>query len=285
MQTSDKDIYAAGDCVEVTNLITQNKQHWPMGDAANLQGRVVAQNVVQGNVEEYDGIIGTGICKVFDFTAGSTGLSEKMAQREGFQNMITAIHAAPDKPGFMGAAPIVIKMVAAKTTGKFLGMQAVGMGDVSKRVAMAAMALHGRMTIADMVNLDLPYAPPFSPAIDNLITAVHVIENKWRHNMEGISSVALKAILDRGDDPFILDVRGTDEFEAMRLGIGETLIPLGALRSSQDKLPKDKNKEIVTYCKISLRGYEASIILKNMGYTNVKVLEGGILAWPYSREK
>jgi NADPH-dependent 2,4-dienoyl-CoA reductase/sulfur reductase-like enzyme/rhodanese-related sulfurtransferase len=285
MQTSDKDIYAAGDCVEVTNLITQNKQHWPMGDAANLQGRVVAQNVVQGNVEEYDGIIGTGICKVFDFTAGSTGLSEKMAQREGFQNMITAIHAAPDKPGFMGAAPIVIKMVAAKTTGKFLGMQAVGMGDVSKRVAMAAMALHGRMTIADMVNLDLPYAPPFSPAIDNLITAVHVIENKWRHNMEGISSVALRETLDRGNDPFILDVRGTDEFEAMRLGIGETLIPLGALRSSQDKLPKDKNKEIVTYCKISLRGYEASIILKNMGYTNVKVLEGGILAWPYSREK
>ncbi len=285
MQTNDPDIYAAGDCVEVTNLITRNKQHFPMGDAANLQGRVVAQNAVLGNVEEYDGVIGTGICKVFDFTAGSTGLSEKMAQREGFQNIITAIHAAPDKPGFMGAAPVIIKMVAAKTTGKFLGMQAVGMGDVSKRLAMGAMALHGRMCISDMVNLDLPYAPPFSPAIDNLITAVHVIENKWRRNMTGISSVEVKAKVDAGENPFILDVRGPDEFEAMRLGIGETLIPLGALRSRAAELPADKSAEIITYCKISLRGYEGALILKGLGYTNVKVMEGGIIAWPFPREK
>ena len=285
MQTSDPHIYAAGDCVEVTNIITQNKQHWPMGDAANLQGRVAAQNIVFGNIEEYNGIIGTGICKVFDFTAGSTGLSQKMAEKEGFQNIITAIHAAPDKPGFMGASPIIIKMIAAKSTGRFLGMQAVGTGDVSKRVAMAAMALHGRMCISAMVNLDLPYAPPFSPAIDNLLTAVHVIENKWRNNMDGISSVELMKKLDNGEKPFILDTRGKDEFDAVSLGIGETLIPLGAIRDNRDKLPADKNTEIITYCKISLRGYEASCILKEYGYKNVKVLEGGIAAWPYPLKK
>jgi len=285
MQTNDPDIYAAGDCTEVTNLITHNKQHFPMGDAANLQGRVVAQNVVKGNFAEYQGVIGTGICKVFDFTAGSTGLSQKMAEREGYKNIITAVHAAPDKPGFMGAAPVIIKLVAAKTTGKLLGMQAVGMGDVSKRVGMAAMALHGRLCISEMVNLDLPYAPPFSPAIDNLIAAVHLLENKWQRHMEGISPMELMAKLDKGENPFIIDTRGPDEFEQMELGIGETLIPLGALRSKLEMLPKDKDAEIITFCKISLRGYEASCILKAMGYSNVKVLEGGILAWPYPRKK
>jgi rhodanese-related sulfurtransferase len=136
-----------------------------------------------------------------------------------------------------------------------------------------------------MVNLDLPYAPPFSPAIDNFIAAVHVLENKWLERMVGISSVEVKKKVDNKEDVFILDVRGEDEFDAMRLGIGETLIPLGKLRKSTDKLPKDKNKEIIVYCKISLRGYEASCFLQSQGYTNVKVLEGGIIAWPFAREK
>ncbi len=281
MQTSDPDVYSAGDCVEVTNLITHEKQLWPMGDAANLQGRIAAQNMVYGNIEEYEGFIGTGICKVFDFTAGSTGLSEKMAKREGYENIIKVTHAAADKPGFMGAKPIILKLLAAKTTGKFLGLQAVGTGDVAKRLTTAAMALHGRMCIAHLVNLDLPYAPPFSPAIDNFITAIHVLENKWRHYMEGISSIELKEKLDKGEKPFIIDARGKNEYEADRLGIGETLIPLGALRTSLDKLPSDKTTEIITYCKISLRGYEAASFIKSEGYTNVKVLEGGIAAWPY----
>lgn len=285
LQTNDPDIYSAGDCIEVTNLITHNKQHWPMGDAANLQGRVVAQNVVSGNTDEYEGFVGTGICKVFDYTAGSTGLSEKMAQKEGYANLITAVHAAPDKPGFMGGKPVIMKMLADKTTGKFLGMQAVGLGDVSKRISIAAMALHGRLCISHLVNLDLPYAPPFSPAIDNFIAAVHVIENKWRHRMTGISSVEVKKKIDNKEDIFLLDVRGPDEFETMRLGLGEQLIPLGKLRNSVEKLPQDKDKEIIVYCKISLRGYEASCFLKSIGYTNVKVMEGGLLSWPFPREK
>lgn len=284
MQTSDSDIYSAGDCVEVTNLITHEKQLWPMGDAANLQGRVAAQNMVFGNIEEYEGFIGTGICKVFDFTAGSTGLSEKMAEREGYENIIKVIQAAPDKPGFMGGKPIILKLLAEKTTGKFLGLQAVGSGDVAKRLSIAAMALHGRMCISQMVNLDLPYAPPFSPAIDNFITAIHVLENKWRGYMDGISAVELKAKLDKGDKPFIIDVRGPAEYEAMRLDIGENLIPLGKVRTSTDKLPKDKTAEIITYCKISLRGYEAACFLKSLGYENVKILEGGIMAWPYPKK-
>ena len=285
LQTDDPDIYAAGDCIEVTNLVTQNRQHWPMGDAANLQGRVVAQNVVFGNIQEYEGFVGTGICKVFDYCAGSTGLSEKTAKREGYANLITAIHAAPDKPSFMGGKPIIMKLLADKTTGKFLGLQAVGPGDVSKRLAVSAMALHGRMCISHLVNLDLPYAPPFSPAIDNFIAGIHVLENKWRNYMTGISSVEVKAKRDAGEDFFLLDVRGPDEYEEMRLGIGETLIPLGKLRTSGDKLPKDKNTEIIVFCKISLRGYEAACFLRGRGYTDVKVMEGGLVAWPFERER
>lgn len=256
-----------------------------MGDAANLQGRVVAQNVVYGNIQEYEGFVGTGICKVFEYCAGSTGLSEKMAKKEGYTNLITAVHAAPDKPGFMGGKPIIMKLLADKTTGKFLGLQAVGPGDVSKRLAGAAIALHGRMCISHLVNLDLPYAPPFSPAIDNFIAGVHVLENKWRGYMTGISSLEVKEKIDAGEDFFILDVRGPEEFETMRLDLGETLIPLGKLRDNTDKLPKDKNKEIIVYCKISLRGYEASCFLKARGYTQVKVMEGGLIAWPFGLKK
>ncbi len=285
MQTSDPDIFAGGDCVEVTNLVTHNKSLWPMGDAANLQGRVAAQNMVLGNNVSYEGMIGTGICKVFDYVAGSTGLSEKQAKRLGYSNIMTAIQASPDRPGFMGAKPVIIKLVADKTTCKLLGMQAVGTGDVSKRVAIGAMAIHAKMHVYDIVNLDLPYAPPFSPAIDNFIIAGHVLQNKCLGRMTGISSLEVKEKLDRGEKPFFLDVRSPEEYEEMRLGIGETLIPLGKIRSSLDKLPGDKNAEIIVYCKISLRGYEAACCLTAKGYKNVKVLEGGVVAWPFEREK
>ena len=95
----------------------------------------------------------------------------------------------------------------------------------------------------------------------------------------------VKKKIDNKEDIFLLDVRGPDEFEAMRLGLGEQLIPLGKLRDSVAKLPEDKDKEIIVYCKISLRGYEASCFLKSIGYTNVKVMEGGLIAWPFPREK
>jgi len=285
MQTSDRDIYAGGDCVEVTNLVTHQKMIWPMGDAANLEGRVAAQNMVLGNNVEYDGFIGTGICKVFDYVAGSTGLSEKQAKRLGYCNIMTAVQAAPDRPGFMGARPVIIKLVADRTTCRLLGMQAIGTGDVSKRIAIGAMAIHAKMRVFDLVNLDLPYAPPFSPAIDNFIIAAHVLQNKCLGRMEGISSLDVKAKLDAGEVPFLLDVRSPEEFMQMRLGIGEVLIPQEKLRFSRDKLPKDKDKEIIVFCKISLRGYEAYCFLKSWGYTNVRVMEGGILSWPFPREK
>ena len=111
------------------------------------------------------------------------------------------------------------------------------------------------------------------------------MQNKLNGLFKGISAVQLKDRLKEGNKPLLLDVRNPDEYETMRLGIGKRLIPLGQFRKRLNEMPEDKNTEIVVWCKISLRGYEAALVLQANGYTNVKVLEGGIMAWPYKREK
>jgi NADPH-dependent 2,4-dienoyl-CoA reductase/sulfur reductase-like enzyme/rhodanese-related sulfurtransferase len=285
MQTSDTDIYAVGDCVEILNLITGKKVLAPYGDLANLQGRVAGENAASENNVKFPGTIQTGICKVFDYSAGATGLSESFARKLGYDDIITVINASPDKPGFMGGLLLVTKLVADSKTGRILGAQCVGPGNVSRQIAQWAMAIQGKLTVEDIVNSDLPYAPPFSLAIDHFIATAHIMQNKMKGRMVSITSMEVREIPKSGSDAFLLDVRGPDEYEEMRLGIGETLIPLGALRKRLHELPEDKDKEIITYCKISLRGYEASLVLKANGWNNVKVMEGGIMAWPYAREK
>lgn len=284
METSDPDIYAAGDCCEVKNLITGKNVLAPYGDLANLMGRVAGENLHSGRVAKYPGTLQTGVCKLFDYGVGITGLSETKAREAGL-DYVKVINASPDKPGFMQGKLLITKMVADKKSGRVLGAQCLGPGDVSKQLAIWAMAIKGKLTVDDMVNADLPYAPPYSLAIDHSIATAHILQNKMKGVFEGISAMELKEKLDRGDDLFLLDARGADEYEQTRLGIGETLIPIGRLRKRLNELPADKNKEIITWCKISLRGYEAAVLLKAHGYTNVKVLEGGIVAWPYEKEK
>jgi len=285
MQTSDPSIYAAGDCVEIKNLITGKQVHAPYGDLANLEGRVAGENAVLGNTVTFPGSIGTGICKIFDYAAGTTGLSERTARANGFDDIMTVINASPDKPGFMEGKLLVTKMIADRSTGRVLGAQCVGPGAVSKQIAQWAMAIQGGLTVEDLVNSDLPYAPPFSLAIDHFIATAHLMQNKMKGRLKGISSVEVKSKIDSKAPVFLLDVRNPDEFEAMRLGIGETLIPLGALRKRLHELPEDKDAEIICFCKISLRGYEAALVLEANGWKNVRVMEGGIMAWPYSRER
>lgn len=285
LQTADPDIYAVGDCIEIPNLITGYPVHAPFGDLANLQGRVAGENVIDGNVAKFPGTIQTGICKVFDYGVGATGLSKKNCQKAGITNIETVVNASLDKPGFMQGQLLITKLVADKLDGRILGAQVLGPGDVSKQVAIWAMAIKGQLTVEDMVNADLPYAPPYSLAIDHSIATAHIMQNKLRGRFTGISSEQLREKLKTKEPNVLLDVRNPDEYELMRLGIGEKLIPLGQLRKRMDEMPTDKNIEIITWCKISLRGYEAALILQANGYKNVKVLEGGIMAWPYKREK
>jgi len=285
MQTSDPDIYAAGDCVEINNLITGKKVLAPYGDLANLQGRVVGENVAIGDSSTFPGTIQTGICKVFDYSAGTTGLSEKTAIQAGYTDIETTVNASPDKPAFMQGKMLVTKLVVEKQSGKILGAQCVGPGDVSKQIAQWAMAIKGGLTVEDMVNADFPYAPPFSLAIDHGIATAHIMQNKLRGFMKGISCSDVKKKVDKREKIFLLDTRSPEEYEEMRLGIGETLMPIGALRKRLHEIPQNKDAEIICYCKISLRGYEAERLLEANGWENVKVMEGGIMAWPFHREK
>jgi NADPH-dependent 2,4-dienoyl-CoA reductase/sulfur reductase-like enzyme/rhodanese-related sulfurtransferase len=284
MGTSDPDIYAAGDCVEVKNRLTGKVMLAPYGDLANLEGRVAGENAAIGDTARFPGTIGSGICKVFDFAAASTGLSERRAKEAGF-TVVTAINASPDKPGFMGAKPVVSKLVADAATGRILGFACVGAGNVNRQTAEMAMAILGNLTVDDVAMADLPYAPPYSLAIDHAIATAHILQNKMRGLMRGQSSLAVKASLDAGEKPYLLDVRGPKEFEEMRLGLGETLIPLGQLRKRLGELPADKSTPIVAYCKVSMRGYEAQRVLAANGYDNVTVMEGGLVAWPFAIEK
>ncbi|WP_419175360.1 FAD-dependent oxidoreductase [Desulfosediminicola sp.] len=285
MQTSDADIYAAGDCVECVNSVTGKKVYAPMGDLANLQGRVLGENLIEGNVVKFGGTQQTAICKVFDFVAGATGLSEKAAIAAGLTDFETVVNASPDKPGFMGAKLLVSKILVEKSSQKILGYQCVGSGDVSRQIATAAMAIKGRLTLDDLNCADLPYAPPFSLAIDHFIASAHIISNKLKGRIKTVTAEEVYKRVQEGNPPFFIDGRGPDEHEVLRLGIGEKYIPLGMLRNVLGELPQEKDTEIVCFCKISLRGYETALILEANGYTNVKVMEGGIMAWPYSREK
>lgn len=285
MQTSDPSIYSAGDCVEITHRLTGKRVHAPYGDLANLEGRVAGENAILGNAVTFPGTIGTGICKIFDYAAGTTGLCEKSARETGFADALTVINASPDKPNFMNGKLLVTKLVADRATGRVLGAQCVGPGAVAKQIAQWSLAIQGGLSVEDLVNSDLPYAPPFSLAIDHFIATAHLMQNKLKGRLKGISAAEVKAKASSANPPFLLDVRGPDEYEAMRLGIGETLIPLGVLRKRLNELPADKDAEIISYCKISLRGYEAALILEANGWRNVRVMEGGIMSWPFARDR
>jgi NADPH-dependent 2,4-dienoyl-CoA reductase/sulfur reductase-like enzyme/rhodanese-related sulfurtransferase len=284
MRTSDPDIYAAGDCVEVTNRLTGQPMLAPYGDLANLEGRVAGENAALGDTATFPGTIGSGICKVFDFAAGSTGLSERRAREAGI-DVVSAVNAGSDIPGFMGAKLLVSKIVAEAKTGRILGFSCVGPGNVNRQVAEMAMAILGGLTVDDLAMADLPYAPPYSLAIDHAIASAHILQNKMRGLMRSVGNGEIKARLDAGDRPFLLDVRGPKEFERTRLGLGETLIPVGQLRKRLAELPQDKTAPIVAYCGVSMRAYEAQRMLLAAGYDNVTVMEGGLAAWPFAREK
>ena len=277
LSTSDPDIYACGDCCETTHLITGKKVHIPLGSTANKQGRVAGINAAGGEAS-FAGVIGTSILRVFNINAGKTGLSEVEARAHGYAIEVVLSPAHDKAHFFPGAKPIVLKLIAERPTGRLLGLQAVGEGAVDKRLDAAATAITFGATAEQLSQVDLAYAPPYSAAMDNLIVAADILKNKLAGHARGISSHDVKRKFDEEDDFILLDVRSPAEHGEVGIE-GAKLIPLGMLRERLDELPRDK--EIVTFCKISLRGYEAQKILDAAGFQNTKFMDGGILAWPY----
>lgn len=276
MQTSDPDIFAAGDCAEKKNLITGKAAYVPLGSTANKEGRVAA-NTICGVADAFPGILGSAICQVFDFTVSRTGLGEKEARDAGF-DVVTCLAPAPDKPHFMPTAkPLFMKLIADRNTRKLLGAQATGPGQADRRIDIAAMAITAGMTVDQLAQADLVYAPPYSPAVDNIITAANILRNKFDGLSEGITPAEVLAMRGRGEAFTLLDVRSPEEVAQMAIE-GSVNIPLGAVRGRLDEL--DRSKPVVAFCKISLRGYEAALILQKAGFKDVKVMDGGILMWP-----
>ena len=276
MQTSDPDIYAVGDCAEKKNLITGKPCYVPLGSTANKEGRVAA-NAICGKPDRFPGVLGSAICKIFEFSVARTGLGEKEAREAGY-DVVTALAPAPDKPHFIPSAkPLFLKLIADRKTRKLLGAQATGPGVADRRIDIVVTALSAEMTVDQLANLDLSYAPPFSPAMDNLLAAANILRNKMDGYMDGLTPAQVSEMLERGDDFTLLDVRSPAELEQMRIE-GAIHIPLGAVRKRMGEL--DKSKPVVAFCKISLRGYEAGLILKEAGFADVKVMDGGILMWP-----
>lgn len=280
LRTSDPDIFAAGDCVETTHLVTGKKVYVPRGSTANKMGRVAAINATGGD-EVFPGALGNVILKVCDIAVGKVGLSERETRDEGIE-VETALVPTPDKAHFYpGSKQIIIKLVAEKATGRLLGAQAVGYGEVAKRLDVAATLITCRGSVDTLSKLDLSYAPPFSSALDAIITAANVLKNKLDGCVRGISPVEVKRKLDSGETLVLLDVRGDAEYAKERIP-GSVLIPLPQLMSRVSEVPRDR--QVVVICGIGLRAYNAALKLRALGFTDVAFLDGGLAAWPYEKQ-
>lgn len=283
MRTKDPDIYAGGDCVENTNMVTGKKVFAPMGSTANKHGRVIGENICGGNVP-FAGILNTVAVTVLGLNIAKTGLTERDAKELGLEYVATMV-AGHDKPHYMtGAKVISTKLIIDANSKKVLGAQVIGAGDVTKRIDVVAAVLTAQGTVDMLVDIDLAYAPPFNSPIDNVAVAANVMLNKMADRFKGLSSLEAKDKINAANTVF-LDVRTPAEYAETRLAACKNLkhIPLGQLRSRLNEL--NKEQEIVAFCKISLRGYEAETILEGEGFNNVKVLEGGIVSWPFACEK
>jgi rhodanese-related sulfurtransferase len=279
LQTSDPDIYAGGDCVENTHLITGEKLFVPLGSTANKHGRVIANNIM-GYKEKFKGVLGTGVVKIFDYNVGKTGLTEGQAREADF-DVVTTLSPATDNAHYYPThKPLLLKLIADRKTRKILGLQAVGLGETVKRVDVVATALAFGATVDDLPAFDLGYAPPYSTAVDIAAHAANILSNKISGIARALTPMEVKAKIDRGDNFIWLDVRTPAEYKKERIEDPRIkLVPLGMLRQRTNELPRDK--EIITFCKFSLRGYEAQTILDGEGYKDVKFMDGGIEAWPY----
>jgi NADPH-dependent 2,4-dienoyl-CoA reductase/sulfur reductase-like enzyme len=186
MKTSAPDVWAAGDCVETTNLVSGRPTWIPLGDTANQMGRVAGTNAVTGDETlEFPGILGTGIFKVFDLGVGKTGLSEKEAEDAGFEVVSAGLWAYDRAAYYPGAQQVFLKLIADRTTGRLLGSESAGTG-ADKLTDICAAALWGRLSYPDLVNIDLAYAPPYGPALSPVIQAATILSGKFDRAREGL---------------------------------------------------------------------------------------------------
>lgn len=269
LQTKDPDIYALGDAIEFENPLAGTTGIIPLAGPANKQGRIVADNIVHGNMKRYRGTIATGIAKVFDLTVASTGMSEKALKKIGTPCKSFIIHAASHAGYYPGAIPMSMKVLFSPLNGRLLGAQIVGYEGVDKRIDLFAAIMGMEGTIFDLQEIEHAYAPPFSSAKDPVNQAGFVAENIFNGSSRHIQWYDLEKMKDQF---FILDVRTPEEFAQGAID-GAVNISHDTLREHLDQIPRDRR--IAIYCAAGLRGYIAERILRQNGLDNVCNLSGG----------
>ncbi|MBB3699226.1 FAD-dependent oxidoreductase [Flammeovirga yaeyamensis] len=277
METNLPDIYAAGDCASIPHIVTNAEGWFPMGTHSNKGGRVAGANAVGGN-ETFPGGYGTAIMEMFDHTIARTGAGPKVLERDGIAYESTFI-IANSHPGFYpGGKDMFIEIYYTPDTHVILGAELFGQKGVDKRADVLATAIYAKLTIEDLPNLDLAYAPPFSPAKDPVIVAGFVAQNAQKGLFKEVNVAVAKEAFESGDDITILDVRNPTELEnAGRIDDRALNLPLDTLRENLDKI--DTKKPIYVTCAKGLRGYLASLILAHNGFKNIHNIAGGFTAW------
>lgn len=269
--TSDENIYAIGDAIEVKHLVSGLPSRIPLAWPANRQGRLVADHI-NGLDVAYKGSQGTGVCKVFGLTYASTGLNERQIKETGLE--YTTVHANRNNHAgyYPGATPINLKVMFETKTGKLLGAQGVGRDGVEKRIDVIATAIRYKGNINDLSDLELSYAPPYGSAKDPVNILGYIGENVFSQVYKTIQWYDVDQLIN--EDKYFLDVRTTDE---VQLGMidGATHIDVDEVRYNLDKLPKDKTTPIYVYCGVGHRAYLAIRVLQENGYNNIYNLIGG----------
>lgn len=269
MRTSNPDIYAVGDAVEVKDFVSGNEALIPLAGPANKQGRIAANNICGMN-EKFEGTQGTSIVKIFDITVALTGNSERILKRNGVEYQKSFTHTASHASYYPGAIPMSIKLLFGKNDGKILGAQIVGYDGVDKRMDVISTAMRAGMTVFDLEKLELAYAPPYSSAKDPVNIAGFTASNILKKDAVIFHWDEVASI-----DPetgILVDVRTAEEFKLGTIP-GAVNIPLDELRDRLNELPKDKTMYI--FCQVGLRGYLAARILMQKGYKDVRNLSGG----------
>ncbi len=280
MRTSDEHIYAGGDCVESICRVTGRPLYIPMGSLANRHGRVIAENIV-GSDMEFTGALGAFFVKVFDINVGSVGISENAAHNAGL-NPHAVWGSFPDKPDYYPESKVmVLKLVYDPESGRVLGLQAIGTGDICRRIDSVSAMMQSSATLDDLLAFEHGYAPPYSEALDPLHHLAAMAQAREKHGTEFVVPDTDECMSD--SDCAWLDVREPDEIEAEPWPFTDQTkpgalitIPLNDLRERLSEL--DRKKPIMLICKRGPRSYQASVILRQAGFEHVYIIGGGYQA-------
>ncbi|MDO5518778.1 MAG: rhodanese-like domain-containing protein, partial [Clostridium sp.] len=272
-RTSDPNIYAIGDAIEVNHLLTGDKMRLTLAGPAQKAARAVAGHI-NGEAVKKQAYMGSSAIKVFSYNGAATGLTEGLIKAQHLDIQYDKVQfILGDKVGLMpDSHPMHFKLLFEVPSGKVLGAQAIGKGAVDKRIDVIATAIKFGATIYDLTELELCYAPPFGTAKDIVNYAGFIACNVLEGCFKQITVDQVRALVEEG--AYIVDVREKGEYERGHIK-GAHLIPLSELRNRVDEIPKDK--PVYMHCRTGQRSYNAVLALQNLGYTNVTNITGSFL--------